>query len=146
MESSVQERHGPFGARPEEGHKNDPWNGTPLLQCQAESWDCSAWRRLWGDLRGALQYLEGSYKKEDRIFSRVCCDRTRGNDFKLKERRFRLNTGKKLSYNNGSEAPALLHRGGGCPIPGHTQGQAGWGSDRAVDVLAHCRQVGLEDL
>ena len=29
--SSVQERHGPVGAHPEEGHKNDLWNRTPLL-------------------------------------------------------------------------------------------------------------------
>jgi len=32
-------------AHPEEGHKNDPRDGTPLLQGQAESWGCSAWRR-----------------------------------------------------------------------------------------------------
>ncbi len=31
MESSVQERHGPVGSCPEEGHKNDPRDGTPLL-------------------------------------------------------------------------------------------------------------------
>ena len=31
VESSVQERHGPVDAHPEEGFKHDPWNGTPLL-------------------------------------------------------------------------------------------------------------------
>jgi len=31
VESSVQERHGPAGACPEEGHKNDARDGTPLL-------------------------------------------------------------------------------------------------------------------
>ena len=36
MESSVQERHGPVGVCPEEGHKNDPRDGAPLLQGQAE--------------------------------------------------------------------------------------------------------------
>ncbi|KAK4829073.1 LOW QUALITY PROTEIN: hypothetical protein QYF61_002017 [Mycteria americana] len=43
-------------------------------------------RRLWGDLIAAFQYLTGVYKKDgDRHFGRVCCDRTRGNGFKLKE-------------------------------------------------------------
>ena len=37
VESSVQERHGPVGAHPEEGHKNDPRDGTPPLQGQAET-------------------------------------------------------------------------------------------------------------
>jgi len=36
VESSVQERHGSVGAHPEEGHKNDPRDGTPLLRGQAE--------------------------------------------------------------------------------------------------------------
>ena len=36
VESSAQERHGPVGACPEEGHKNDPRDGIPLLQGQAE--------------------------------------------------------------------------------------------------------------
>ena len=38
----------------------------------------------------AFQYLKGAYKKDgDRLFSRACCNRTRGNGFKLKEGRFR---------------------------------------------------------
>ena len=46
-------------------------------------------RRLQGDLIAAFQYLKGAYKKDgDKLFSRACCDRTRGNGFKLKEGRF----------------------------------------------------------
>jgi len=49
-------------------------------------------RRLQEDLRGAYQYLKGGCEKEgDRLLSRGCCDRTRGNHFKLKEGKFRLN-------------------------------------------------------
>jgi len=44
----------------------------------------------------AFQYLKGSDRKEgDRLFSRVCGDRTRRNGFKLKEGRFRLDIKKK---------------------------------------------------
>ena len=50
----------------------------------------------------AFQYLKGSYKKEgDRFFSRVCGDRTRGNGFKLKEGRFRLDIRKKSFTERG---------------------------------------------
>ncbi|GAB0205874.1 mitochondrial enolase superfamily member 1 [Grus japonensis] len=36
-------------------------------------------RRPWGDLIAAFQYLKGAYKKDgDKLFSRACCDRTRG--------------------------------------------------------------------
>jgi len=48
-------------------------------------------RRLWEDVRVACQYLKGSCKKErDRLFSSVCGERTKGNGFKLKEGRCRL--------------------------------------------------------
>ena len=51
-------------------------------------------RRHQGNLRAAFRYLKRSYRKEgDRLFSRVCGDRTRGNGFKLKEGRFRLDIG-----------------------------------------------------
>ena len=45
----------------------------------------------------AFQYLKGSCKQEgDRLFSRVCCDRTKRNGFKIKERNFRLDVRKKF--------------------------------------------------
>ncbi|PKU37072.1 hypothetical protein llap_12624 [Limosa lapponica baueri] len=85
-------------------------------------------RRLQGYLIAAFQYLKEAYGKEgNKLFSRVCCNRTRGNDFKLKEGRFRTDIRKKIFMRVvkhwGSEQPDLL-----------------------VDVPAHCRGVGLDDL
>jgi len=38
-----------------------------------------------------FQYLKGACEKDrDKLFSRACCNRTRGDGFKLKEGRFRL--------------------------------------------------------
>jgi len=48
-------------------------------------------RRLQGDLTVAFQYLKRAYKKDgEGLFSRASCNRTRGNGFKLREGRFRL--------------------------------------------------------
>jgi len=47
--------------------------------------------RLCRHLIVAFQYLKGAYRKDgDSLFSKVCCDRTRSNGFKLREGRFRL--------------------------------------------------------
>lgn len=73
VESSVQDRHGPVKAFPEEDHKIDPRDG-----------------RLQRHLRLAFHYLKGNYEKGgDRVFGKICCDRTRENDLKLKEGRLR---------------------------------------------------------
>ena len=51
-------------------------------------------RRLQRKLIAAFQYLKGTYKKDGhKVFG--SCDGTRGNDFKLKEDRFRLSIRKK---------------------------------------------------
>jgi len=55
-------------------------------------------KSLLGDLRAVFHYLKWGCKKEGRrLFSRVCCDRTRGNGFKL-EGRFRLDIRKELFF------------------------------------------------
>ena len=45
----------------------------------------------------AFQYLKGGYKKAgEGLFTRACSERTRGNGFKLKKDRFRLDIRKKF--------------------------------------------------
>jgi len=48
-------------------------------------------RKLWKDLIVVFQYLKAVCKQEgNQLFTRVDSDKTRGNSFKLKEERFRL--------------------------------------------------------
>ncbi|KAK4827792.1 hypothetical protein QYF61_021745, partial [Mycteria americana] len=55
-------------------------------------------RMLQGDLITAFQYIKAAYKKDgERLFTKTCSDRTRGNGFKLEEGRFRLDIRKKFS-------------------------------------------------
>ncbi|PKU47852.1 hypothetical protein llap_1832 [Limosa lapponica baueri] len=54
-------------------------------------------RRLRGALLAAFQYLKGTYTKdEEGLFVRKRSDKMRGNGFKLKEGKFRLDIRKKF--------------------------------------------------
>ena len=93
-------------------------------------------RRLRGDLIAAFQYIKGAYKQEgSQLFERVDNSRTRGNRFKLKERRFRLDEGEVLYYEGGELLEQAAQRCCGCPIPGGVQGQVGWGPGQPGLVL-----------
>ena len=89
-----------------------------------------------GRPESGLSVSRRGYRKEwDRLFGRVCCDRTREKGFKLKEERFRLVIRMKFFAVYCSEALAqVVQRGGGCPVPAETQGQAGQGSEQPTEL------------
>ena len=98
-----------------------------------------------------MYIIKGTYKKDgDKLFRRACCDRTKGDGFKAKEGRFRLDIRKDFFYHEGGETLAqVAQRGGRCPIPGNIQGQAGRGSEQpdvVEDVPAPCTGVELDNL
>jgi len=90
LELSVQAGHGHVGAGPEEA--TETIRGQEHLFYEGRLRELGLFslkkRRLLADLIAAFQYLKEAYRKDgDNLFSRACCDRTRSNDFKLREGR-----------------------------------------------------------
>ena len=91
-------------------------------------------RRLWAEL---IPALKGVYKQEgEQLFTWVDSDRTRGNGFKLKWVRFRLDIRRKFftQVMSGDALEQVAQRGCICPIPGGIQGQSGCGPGQTVLV------------
>ena len=100
--------------------------------------------KLQGDLLAAYEYV--SLRKMKIHFTWVCSDRTRGNGFKVKQGRFRLNIWKNFFMLSMVRHWHRLHRETvGAPIPKGNHGQVGIHEQPELieGVPAHGRGVEL---
>jgi len=90
-----------------------------------------------------FQYLKGVCKQEDQLFMHVNSDGTREHDFKLKERKCRLDVRQKLFTQRVVRPWHRLPREAvDAPIPGGVQGWDGWGPGQPALLCGspvHCR-------
>ena len=97
LEPSAQQRPGPLGAGPE---VTAMIQGLEALRCEDRLGELGLFslekRRLRGDLRAAASAWRGCERAGQGLFMRVWSDRTRGDGFKLKEGRYRLDIRKKF--------------------------------------------------
>ena len=91
---------------------------------------------MWDDLIAACQCLKGAYKQEgNQLSERVDNCKTRGNGFKLREGRFRLDIRGSSLQREWRGAGTAAQRGCECSVPGGVQGQVGWGPGQPGLVL-----------
>ena len=98
LELPAQEGLGPVGVGPEEGHKDDPKAGAPLLWGKDERVAVvqPGEEKAVGRPYSSLSVPErASRKDEDKHFNRACYDRARSNGFKLRDSIFWLDIRKK---------------------------------------------------
>ena len=108
-----------------------------FMQLQEPSLEVRSEQICLGPL-GIKKVREKNCKREgDRLYSRICYDRTRGNGSKLEGVRCRLDIRIIFIFFYSLSGKALEHaaqKGGGCPILGDIQGQAGWGSEHLMEL------------
>ena len=125
----------------EEGHKNDPRDRIP--PCKGRLRELGMFslekRTLGGDQRVAFHCLKrGCKKEEDKLFSRFCCDRTRGSSFKLREEILRLDIRKKFfTIMVVRHWQRLPRERDGCPKP-WTCSRSGWTGLRVPCFSCRC--------
>lgn len=93
----MQERRGPVGARPEEGHRNGARDGTPPYEDRLRAGAVQPGEeKAAGRAESGLSVSKGAVRRKGTDSLVDLSDWTRGNDFRQKEEIFRLDIRKKI--------------------------------------------------